>query len=523
MGELGAPSTSAEDARPRPALAARRSCLTSYPSTVEQGLLWVWADPSSTQAEADASPKCSLEDFRGPDADAELKRCSTTAGWFVRDLPASFEATIENVVDPAHVNFTHHSVQGNRKAEKGTRLILDDRVSQGGFSFHHDVRRPGMPASAVAPPPRVTVRYTSPALVRYDFPFVGRSMCVYVIPTGVGKSRMLARFIKDGPAGGGGGAGAKPPAVPDAPSAFASTTVDGKLKDDRAAAAAAVAAAAGAGASSPPPSSVAAAAAPPPPAPPKPSLARKLAFAVLGAIEARPVLEHALVRNRVLDGDNHIIHVQERQLAAWAEAQEALVAAGPGGGGGGGGGGAAAGAGGDAHPPTGLTLRSWRRGYWMPGEFDVGVQAWRTWLQGPGRKLPTWPRSAADLGPVLSRRAALDRYEQHTRGCKPCRQALERIDARWLPGTALAAAACFAAALWVAGVRAAAALAAAAGGGAGAGAAASSWGAAVSAGAREPVAWALAAAAVAALLARRVALWFRRELTFVDYVHADKH
>lgn len=104
LGELGAPaptpssssSDGAADTRPRPALAAKRSCLTSYPSSVEQGLLWVWADPSTPQAEADAAPRCSLEDFRGADADAELARRSTTAGWFVRDLPASFEATIEN-------------------------------------------------------------------------------------------------------------------------------------------------------------------------------------------------------------------------------------------------------------------------------------------------------------------------------------------------------------------------------------------------------------------------------------------
>jgi hypothetical protein len=389
-------------------------------------------------------------------------------------------------------------VQGNRKAEKGTKLKLEEKVGASGFSFYHDVNRPGLPAGA--PPPRVSVRFTAPSLVRYDFPFVGRSMCVYVIPTGVGKSRMLARFVRlGGKSDGGGksaGSGSSKSDV-DAPSSFASTAVDGKRKNDKAVEAAGGAAAAASSSTARPSGSG--------PAPPqKPSLMRKLLFAVLGAVEAQPVLEHALVRNKVLDGDNHLIHGQERQLAQWAEAQEKAAAA--------------LGNGDDDDADsakTGLTLRSWKRGYWMPGEFDVGVQAWRSWLQGPGSRLPTWPQSAADLGPIVSRREALDRYEQHTKHCRHCSKALKDIDGKWLPGAALVAAACFAAAMWVAGVKAAAVLAAASAGGAG-------WGAAVAAGAREPVAWAFVAAGVVALLARRAAGWFRNELVFVDYVHAEK-
>jgi len=435
------------------------------------------------------------------------------------------------VVDPAHVNFTHSGVQGNRKAEKGTRLELCDRPSPSGFSFRQDIKRAGLPPGARAP--RVDVRFTAPCLVRYDFPFVGRSMIVYVVPTGVGRSRMLARFLRLGGAGsggkGGGGGGSKAGV-----SSYVATVGSdgggvGKLAANSAAAAGpsdkpgagagaaggaarpAQAAAAAAAAAS---DAAAASAAPsPPPAAAKPPLMRRLLFAVLGAVEAHPVLEHALVRNRVLDGDNHLIHVQERILAARAERPEALSLLAR----------AGAASGASAGEPG---LKSWRRQYWMPGQSDVGVQAWRSWLQGPGRALPTFPRTAADLGPVVSREEALSRFKQHTAICRHCRDALASIDGRWLPGLAALAAALGAAAMWVAGVRAAAALAAAAaaaaagGGGAGAGA---TWGAAVGAAAQEPVAWALAAAAVLAFMARRAVAWFRQQLIFVDYVHADKN
>jgi len=360
-----------------------------------------------------------------------------------------------------------------------------------------------------APLPRVDVRFTAPCLVRYDFPFVSRSMIVYVVPTGVGRSRMLARFLRL----------SSSPQQSASPSSFAATAVDGAKKDDKATTAAAAAGSASSSASSASSSSA--------PRPAKPPLLRRLLFAMFAAVEAQPVLEHALVRNAVLDGDNYIIHAQERILAQRAERPEALAAlaraAELGGGsaveGGENGDSASAASAASAASTAEPWLRAWRRQYWMPGEFDAGVQLWRSWLQGPGRKLPTRPLSAADLGPVLPRREALDRLSQHTEICKHCSGALKAIDRRWLPGLAVAAAALAAAALWCAGVKAGAAMAAAAAGGAGA----PTWGAAVGAAAREPLVGVLLALSVVALLARRAVGKFRQQLIFVDYVHADKN
>ncbi|KAF8073221.1 hypothetical protein HT031_000882 [Scenedesmus sp. PABB004] len=130
-------------------------------------------------------------------------------------------------------------------------------------------------------------------------------------------------------------------------------------------------------------------------------------------VEGNRVLEHALMRNKVLDGDNHILHVQERELLAEGAA-------------------------------------GWQRAYYMPGTSDTGVAAWRSWLSRYGSAMPLLPRKLSDLPPLMSRRESLDRFGQHTAHCPDCHKALKRIDLA-LPLTWAAAAA----ALLVAGVAAA--------------------------------------------------------------------
>jgi hypothetical protein len=57
---------------------------------------------------------------------------------------------------------------------------------------------------------------------------------------------------------------------------------------------------------------------------------------------------------------------------------------------------------------------SWRRQYFMPGSSDAAVVAWRRWLDTHGLDLPTLPRSAGDMPPLMPREQVLDRLKQHT-------------------------------------------------------------------------------------------------------------
>ena len=97
----------------------------------------------------------------------------------------------------------------------------------------------------------------------------------------------------------------------------------------------------------------------------------RLLLGAMEALEANTVLGHALVRNAVLDGDNYLLHVQERALLEEAEAEAAAAAA------------KAAKEGGDAAAAARAAADdAWRRRYFLPGRSDTGVKMWRAWLGG---------------------------------------------------------------------------------------------------------------------------------------------
>jgi pheophorbide a oxygenase len=84
----------------------------------------------------------------------------------------------------------------------------------------------------------------------------------------------------------------------------------------------------------------------------------------------------------------------------------------------------------------------------MPGSNDLPVIAWRKWMDRHGINLPTLPKTAADLGPALTREQIFDRYNQHTKDCPHCSTALRNIT---IAAGVLAAVACVAlASVWVA-------------------------------------------------------------------------
>jgi len=45
-----------------------------------------------------------------------------------RDLPYSFDFLIENFMDPAHIPFAHHSLQGKIAASNVTHIILSTNI-----------------------------------------------------------------------------------------------------------------------------------------------------------------------------------------------------------------------------------------------------------------------------------------------------------------------------------------------------------------------------------------------------------
>lgn len=110
------PQASSADAE-AVAAASRRACAVAHPITERQGMLFVWGE-GGLEAEAESRrvppPVCPLtEEVRKQGRDV-----ATLTPHYTRDLPYSFDSLVENVVDPAHVPFSHHGVMGNRDLQK---------------------------------------------------------------------------------------------------------------------------------------------------------------------------------------------------------------------------------------------------------------------------------------------------------------------------------------------------------------------------------------------------------------------
>lgn len=88
----------------------KRSCATAYLVKEQQGLLWVYMDPSAVGKEPTAA--------MSPPFVPVLSDPEFCYDMGMSDLSYSYEALIENLLDPAHVPFAHHSIQGNRSSAK---------------------------------------------------------------------------------------------------------------------------------------------------------------------------------------------------------------------------------------------------------------------------------------------------------------------------------------------------------------------------------------------------------------------
>lgn len=80
-------------------------------------MLWIWADASPTAIidSAATSPAFVPElDPTGTLRTAGGEPVVETSEKYMRDVPYSWTALVENLIDTSHVPFAHHGVMGNR-------------------------------------------------------------------------------------------------------------------------------------------------------------------------------------------------------------------------------------------------------------------------------------------------------------------------------------------------------------------------------------------------------------------------
>ncbi|MCO5569373.1 hypothetical protein L7F22_023085 [Adiantum nelumboides] len=101
-----------------------RACASVYPSVEQEGLIWFWPDTRPELKDiAKRKPPPSIPALADPSFKDELHS---------RNLPYGYEQLIENLMDPAHVPFAHHGLQGFRHMAKPLNYNVE-KLNKSGY------------------------------------------------------------------------------------------------------------------------------------------------------------------------------------------------------------------------------------------------------------------------------------------------------------------------------------------------------------------------------------------------------
>ncbi|CAM9359646.1 unnamed protein product [Ascophyllum nodosum] len=166
-----------------------KACAKVYPTQVAQDIIWVWGEngPDAALESAMSSPAL----HKVAPGKKVLKNAVTQ-----RDLPYGWDTFMENVMDPTHVEVSHHGLMGNRyKAKPKPAELVDGILSEVRYG---DTYR--QPIKCFLCASSDTSSFTPPALIGAEKPEdCTFQLVVYNIPTRPGWSRMITyqvlRFV----------------------------------------------------------------------------------------------------------------------------------------------------------------------------------------------------------------------------------------------------------------------------------------------------------------------------------------
>ncbi|WCJ41624.1 Pheophorbide a oxygenase chloroplastic [Euphorbia peplus] len=173
------PQASSEGPEAR-AVKSSRACVTSFPTMVSQGLLFVWPDENGRERAQATKPPMLPDDFDKPEF-------STVT--IQRDLFYGYDTLMENVSDPSHIDFAHHKVTGRRDRAKPLPFKLE-ASGPWGFAGANE-GNPQISAKFVAP-----CYYINKIEIDTKLPIVGDQkwiiwICSFNVPMAPGKTRSI--------------------------------------------------------------------------------------------------------------------------------------------------------------------------------------------------------------------------------------------------------------------------------------------------------------------------------------------
>lgn len=178
-----------------------RACVPTYTTNHDEhtGVIWIWPwqqDPLAFAKDEWRHPEGMMKNVVGLDS-ASAANCSVVT--YTRDHPYGWDTLIENLIDPSHIPFAHHGMQGSRKDAIPINMTRAVDNGPAGFSFQWQDRTMGQMRSGMG-------EFRAPYLVSYDAKFAKAGdddepprpfrLSVLCIPTTPGKSRVMVFNVK---------------------------------------------------------------------------------------------------------------------------------------------------------------------------------------------------------------------------------------------------------------------------------------------------------------------------------------
>ncbi|MEM7727456.1 MAG: Rieske 2Fe-2S domain-containing protein [Cyanobacteria bacterium P01_A01_bin.45] len=158
---------------------SQRACAESLPTIEKQGLLFVFPGKVENAAKTKVPVLDALDE--------------EPEGWLLmdmfRDIPYDALTLLENLLDPSHVNFTHHQTVGNR----ANAAPLELEVVESGKHGFKGLWKQGLNSQQNG---ERSTTFIAPSLMWHDINSEKARVItlVYATPIGKGECRMFARF-----------------------------------------------------------------------------------------------------------------------------------------------------------------------------------------------------------------------------------------------------------------------------------------------------------------------------------------
>ena len=174
-----------------------QSCVTSYPTWLEKNVLWIWPwpetpppvhdDSSDTSTTKTTKTTTTKSNIYPSDVMKEIPQQHPYT--YTRDLPYGWDTLVENLIDPSHIPFAHHGIQGKRTDAIPINMTQPIFHGEQGFTFEWEDRTMGMMRRGMG-------EFRAPFLVWYDAMFAVDpprpfTLAVLCIPTAPGWSRAI--------------------------------------------------------------------------------------------------------------------------------------------------------------------------------------------------------------------------------------------------------------------------------------------------------------------------------------------